>query len=163
MSLIISLTGNLCTGKSTVAAELHKLTSWPVFSIDDFRIKHNAVLITEEWVAWEDLITQISQAENAILETTGLPKPIHRVYDHFTNLKLVQLTAPLKVIEERLQQRKTVGYQWPPYCYNRDVDPLETARRIQPHCLKFTQDLIFDSVELPPESIAQRIMESIRL
>ena len=163
MSQLIYLTGNICTGKSTTAAELHKLTGWPVFSIDDFRIKHNALLITEEWTAWEDLIQQISQAKNAILETTGLPKSVLRIYGHFNNFKIVQITASLKVIEQRLEQRKANGYQWPPYCYNRDSSPLETAHRIQPQIHKFPHDILFDTEKLPPEEIAQRIMKTIHL
>ncbi len=163
MSLLISLTGNLCTGKTKVANELHKLTGWPVFSIDDFRIKHNARFITAEWDAWQDLIRQISQEKNAILETTGLPKSVFRIYGHFNNFKIVQLTASLKVIEQRLEQRKANDYQWPPYCYNRDVSPLETAHRIQPHLSKLHHDLSFNTEKTPPEEIAQRIMETIRL
>lgn len=163
MSQLISLTGNICTGKSTVAAQLHKLTGWPVFSIDDFRIKHNAKFITEEWDAWSDLTIQCMVKEVAILDTTGLSKSALKLYYAFDRVKVVQLHAPLVTINYRIRERERSGYQWPPYCYRRNQTPWEAAMRMQPLLIKLDHDLSFNTEKLSPEQIAQRIMKTIRL
>lgn len=105
MKLLISIIGNICTGKSAVCRQLHKQLNIPYFSIDEYRRMHNAHTIDSEWRAWDELINDISHEYTAILESSGTSVNLEDIYGKFDKVVVIKLSAPSDEIAQRFAER----------------------------------------------------------
>jgi hypothetical protein len=120
MSVLYSLTGNICSGKSTLGRALSQKHSIPFYSIDDYRVKFNAFDIPGEEMAWKELMFDISKKETALLESSGLSENLPGVYAFFDKTVVVLLTSPVDILIHRacLRTKKI------PFCYSFKNKPL---------------------------------------
>ncbi len=109
--MYIILSGNICTGKTTLAKKMHELSGYRVYSIDDYRIKHNRNSTAEgEFNAWLKLRTDIETDGNecGIFESSGTSMWHQDVLSKMKGEKIhIRMIAPVNVILDRYLKRKT--------------------------------------------------------
>ena len=120
---LYSFVGNVCSGKSTVSKLIASKHSIGIYSIDEYRIKHNAVLISEEWNAWDDLRTNISKEEIAILESSGISQNVDEIYSLFDKVVIIMMDCPVNIIMDRISEREKSNYPKVPCWWNRNNKP----------------------------------------
>lgn len=105
----IILIGNICTGKTTLAEQLHAHFDFPIFSIDDYRRKYNQNAdFNGEFAAWTNLRADISKAENSIFESSGVSMWYEEILKNLSGEKIVvKLKADTETILLRYENRKT--------------------------------------------------------
>ena len=123
MRVLYSFVGNICSGKTTIAKAVSEKFDIDFFSIDEYRIKHNARLITEEWAAWGDLTANISKCDIALLESSGLSQNVSNIYQLFDKVIIILIDCPENVLIERLSVRNKSDYPKVPFCWQRDRLP----------------------------------------
>ncbi|MBA3916276.1 MAG: gluconokinase [Acidobacteriales bacterium] len=153
------------TGKTTVGQALAKATGWLFADADDFHSSANRAkmhagipLTDEDRAPWlESLHTQIQQWSsahaNVILACSAL-KESYRVTlarDIPPDvIRLVYLTGPVSLIEQRLQAR--TGHYMPASMLQSQIDALEPP-----------QNALQVSIEPPVSTIVQQIVQSLGL
>jgi broad-specificity NMP kinase len=116
---LISIIGNLCTGKSTICKILNKNYGLTYYSIDNYRIKYNAIDYKKEFEAWKNFQTDIANCQQTvILETSGLSMWMPEIYLNADELIIIKLVAPIEILEMRLLERKKNNYHIPFYINN---------------------------------------------
>jgi broad-specificity NMP kinase len=159
-SLLISITGNICSGKSSVAEILSAKTGIPVFSIDQYRITFKAFDYDGERLAWFNLINDISRAKTAIFESSGLSANVDKVYSSFERRIIVFLDPDETILLRRLSQRRMKGYSEVPYPFKKNSLP-DSVRQMGVKFLRLRYNLKFDTEKMTPEVIADEIIKSI--
>ena len=92
MKNIISIIGNSCIGKSTIAKILSDSIGIPVFDIQHYYDQVEGIGISRELKAWSLLEVSIKNSPYAILESSGLTGAeanIYKVFDERLIVKLV--------------------------------------------------------------------------
>ncbi|MFZ0663196.1 MAG: gluconokinase [Acidobacteriaceae bacterium] len=161
--MIAILMGVTASGKSTVAAELVRLTGWKFAEADDYHSEankqkmHAGIPLTDEdrapWLAsLHNVISGwVRDGQNGIMTCSAL-KQAYR--DTLTNgvpkgaYRFVLLEAPVAVLEERLENRR--GHYMNPDLLQSQIDTLE-----QPH------DAIRVEATGSPSAVAQTILSQL--
>jgi len=128
MKILYSFVGNVCSGKSTVSEIVAKKHSIALYSIDEYRIKHNAVLISEEWAAWDDLKNGISKENIAILESSGISQNINEIYSLFDKVIIIMMDCHVDVLFQRINEREQSNYPKVPCWWNRKNEPMSESK-----------------------------------
>jgi hypothetical protein len=109
--------GNINAGKSTVIESLRKqLPAWPAMQIDEFRRKHGDGTWEGDNRAMEEFCEAVAQADEAIVECTGLG-PLGRKLKNKVPPKqaaILWVTAPLNVCLERVNLKDLGSVPYPP-------------------------------------------------
>jgi gluconokinase len=139
--MIVILMGVTASGKSTIAAELVRLTGWQFAEADDYHSEankqkmHSGVPLTDQdrapWLAsLHGVITGwVRDGQNGIMTCSAL-KQAYR--DVLTNgvpdgtCRFVLLEAPVAVLEERIENRR--GHYMNPDLLQSQIDTLEQPR-----------------------------------
>lgn len=136
--MIIILMGVTASGKSTIAAELVKLTGWNFVEGDDYHSEankmkmHAGIPLTDEdrwpWLAklHEILAMWLRNGQNGILTCSALKQAYRDVL--VSNIpkelyRFVLLEAPIRVLEERIHNRP--GHFMNPELLQSQIDTLE--------------------------------------
>ena len=162
MRRLISFVGNICSGKSTISNIVAKTLAIEVFSIDEFRKKHQAFLINGEWAAWDDLKQSISGKEIAILESSGLSQNVRDIYSFFDETIIVLIDCPSNILIKRIAEREASNYEPVPFCYARKTESVEKRVADFGKLLSAIKpNFIFNSHEMDVEEISKRVIEII--
>jgi gluconokinase len=161
--MIVILMGVTASGKSTIAAELVRLTGWEFAEGDNYHSAankekmHAGLPLTDEdrapWLAsLHDVIANwVHNRQNGILTcsalkqkyrdvlTAGIPEGLYR---------FVLLEAPLAVLEERITHR--TGHFMNPDLLQSQLDTLELPK-----------DALRINATGPPAAIAQNILDQL--
>lgn len=164
MNTLISIVGNIASGKTTISELLAEQTGLPVFAVDAYRIKHQAHDITKEWDAWNDLIAEIQQHPVAILESSGLSKQVKQIYSLFDEVLIIMIDCPPRECLNRLQLRQKDGYKPVPYCYGGGFETDKSKiEGLYASLFKIQPTKTYSSYKLSAEAIAQDIEETLKL
>lgn len=161
--MIVILMGVTGSGKSTVGAELVKLTGWEFAEGDNYHSAankqkmHAGVPLTDAdrapWLAGlhNVIMNWFAGSENGIMTCSALKQSYRDVLTAGLPLgacRFVLLEAPIGVLEDRMRERP--GHFMNPDLLQSQLDTLET-----PH-----DALRVDSTG-PPSSIAQKILSQL--
>jgi hypothetical protein len=160
MRTLISVAGNICSGKTTICELLSKKLDIPFFSIDDYRVRYKAFSIEGERNAWDNLVIDIAKCNMAIFESSGVSVNINKVHKVFDKIITVLIDCDDKSALRRLYEKKMKGYSLVPYPFKRAPWP-ETINRIGTKLDKMKYDMKFNSVKMDPELITEKIIKSI--
>jgi gluconokinase len=161
--MIVILIGVTASGKSTIAAELVRLTGWDYAEADDYhsaankKKMHAGIPLTDEdrapWLAsLHDVIAAwFHNRENGVMTCSAL-KQSYR--DALTNgipaeaYRFVMLEVPVTVLEARIKSRP--GHFMNPDLLQSQLDTLE-----------FPQDALRVDATEPPSAVAQNILKQL--
>lgn len=161
--MIVILMGVTASGKSTVAAELVRLTGWSFAEGDNYHSEanrqkmHAGIPLTDEdrapWLAsLHDVIANwVHNGQNGIMTCSALKQKYREVLtaDIPDGLcRFVLLEASLAVLEERIQHRP--GHFMNPDLLQSQLDTLELP-----------QDALRINATGTPEAIAQSILDQL--
>ncbi len=140
--MIISLVGNICTGKTTVGKLLSDAIGFKFISIDEERVKNKAHTYRRELASWNGLALLAKQHKDVIVESSGLSGRIHGIYKaNGTRRFKVLLYAPIDVILERYEQREI---HTPFYMYNANTKK-KRIREMQVLVKKMSRNVEIDT------------------
>lgn len=160
MKTLYSFVGNVCSGKSTITKALANKHSIALYSIDEYRIKHNAVLISEEWAAWDDLKLGISKENIAILESSGISQNITEIYSLFDNVVIIMLDCHVDILFQRVNEREKSNYQKVPCWWNRKNEATSESK-IKELDIKLKSLIKADYVYHTDKMTKEEIIESV--
>ena len=158
MKTLISFVGNICSGKTTISKKLSKKHSIKLYSIDEYRIKHNAYLISEEWAAWDELTSDISKNNIAILESSGLSRSATDIYKLFDKVIIILIDCPESELVKRIIKRNNSNYKKVPFCYSSESESIQS--RVSKFSIKLKSihyDYIFNSNEMTVNEIVESL------
>ena len=159
MKVLYSFIGNICSGKSTVSEIVSKELNINHYSVDKYRVKHNAYLITEEWSAWDELTNAISKQNTALLESSGLSQNLTDIYKLFDKVVIILFECPKEILIERIVRRNNSNYSKIPFCYKTD-QPIEViVSNFETKLEKITPDFTFNSHYLTVKEITNQIIQ----
>jgi len=105
MKTLYSFSGNICSGKTSVAKILSEKHQIKCYSIDEYRIKYNATNFHREWQTWEKLQSDIIKEDKAILESSGLSENLTDIYKKFDKVIVILLKCPENILIKRAKER----------------------------------------------------------
>ena len=154
---VIAITGNVATGKSTIARLLSSQTGIPVYDIQEYRDRVYGPGKVGTLRRWELLTSEIRHNKVAILESSGLSVYEGKVYKHFEQKIIVRLDcSDERILLNRIDSRiSAMGL--PPIhgniiTYNKDI--VSTRAKLYQ---KVNSDLVFDIAKTSAETIAKEI------
>lgn len=160
MKTLYSFVGNVCSGKSTISKLIAAKHSIGLYSIDEYRIKHNAILISEEWAAWDNLKLDISKENTAILESSGVSQNIDEIYSLFDKVVIIMMDCSIDILSDRISEREKSNYPKVPCWWNRDNKP-SSKTKINDFNLKLKSlinaDYIYSTDKMTIEEIVRDI------
>lgn len=143
--MLIVITGNIASGKSTLAKEIKKATGFQLLSIDDYRKRHNrSNCDIGESQAWYHLIKHIKKGGNLILELTGTGQHYEKCLLHYSGHKIViMMPTDAETCKKNHLRRMKRGYKMPPMPFeNSIVEQIDTVDIL----LKMVDyDILFDN------------------
>ena len=128
MKTLYSFVGNVCSGKSTISKLISEEHSINLYSIDEYRIKHNAILISEEWAAWDDLKFNISKENTAILESSGISQNVFEIYTLFDRVVIIMFDCSVDILFDRINERTKSNYPKVPCWWTGKNEPLSKSK-----------------------------------
>ena len=161
--MIIILMGVTASGKSTIAAELVKLTGWDLAEGDDYHSEankkkmHAGIPLTDEdrapWLAslHEVIAAWVRNGQNGIMTCSALKQEYRDVLvkDIPNGLcRFVLLEAPFAVLEERIEHRP--GHFMNPDLLQSQIDTLEMP-----------QDALRVDATVAPQVVAKNILSQL--
>jgi dephospho-CoA kinase len=115
-------------------------------------------LITEEWAAWDELTSDISKNNIAILESSGLTKSATDIYKLFDKVIIILIDCPEDELVKRIVKRNNSNYIKVPFCYSRKPDSIQSA--VSEFSIKLKSihyDYNFNSNEMTVDEIVDSI------
>jgi gluconokinase len=161
--MIVILMGVTASGKSTIAAELVRLTGWSFAEGDNYhseanrRKMHAGIPLTDEdrapWLAsLHDVIANwVHNGQNGIMTCSALKQKYRDVLTAGfpdATCRFVLLEAPLAVLEERIEHRQ--GHFMNPDLLQSQLDTLELP-----------QEALRIDATGPPAAVAQSILDQL--
>jgi len=128
MKTLYSFVGNVCSGKSTISKLIAAKHSIGLYSIDEYRIKHNAILISEEWAAWDNLKLDISKENTAILESSGISQNVFEIYTLFDRVVIIMFDCSVDILFDRINERTKSNYPKVPCWWTGKNEPLSKSK-----------------------------------
>lgn len=158
INMLISVIGNICTGKSIVCNVLMtKLKGFKYYSIDEYRSKTPSTIKGEE-KAWATMLNDFHRDSieyHALLETSGVSKHIQKFYNRHRAMRIIKLECDPYFIFERFDKR---GFKNKlPYNYTFD----ESYSYIDEKLKTVYSDHVFNSSYDTPEEITSQIITAI--
>ena len=123
--VLVLLMGNLASGKSSLieAVKPDLKDSVNCLGIDEYRTLYEAHTYENETKAWTSLMSDVSESENVLLETSGTSKWIKEIKASWTGLIIsVHLKTPEHVCANRFSDRRKSGYKSPPMPFFKPFD-----------------------------------------
>lgn len=158
MKILYSFTGNICSGKTTISKIISEKRDIDLFSIDEYRIKHNAHLITEEWAAWDELTSDISKKQTAIFESSGLTKNVYNIYNRFDRVIIILLDCSNEELVRRFNERGKSNYKEVPFYLKRNDTSIENIiEGMSDRLTKINPNIIYNSEKMSVEEILKKI------
>lgn len=161
--MIVILMGVTSSGKSTIAAELVRLTGWSFAEGDEYHSAankakmHAGIPLTDEdrapWLAslHDVIVTWVRNSQNGIMTCSALKQAYRDVLTkdipsgicHF-----VLLEVPVAILQERIESRP--GHYMNPALLQSQLDTLELP-----------QDALRVDATGPPQAVAQNILSQL--
>lgn len=115
MKLIV--TGNIASGKSTVAKKIAEKLDWQLVQIDSFRMKYGGKSSDEDFKAKKEFVSECSKRKNQVIEILGKGTTAYMLYAALQKHKclIVQIVATKKTCASRYQNRKPHQFEVPNY------------------------------------------------
>lgn len=163
--MIVILMGVTSSGKSTIAAELVRLTGWSFAEGDDYHSAankakmHAGIPLTDEdrapWLAslHEVIVTWFRKGQNGIMTCSALKQTYRDVLTRdIPNgvCRFVLLEVPIEILRERIENRS--GHYMNPALLQSQLDTLELP-----------QDALRVDATGPPAVVAQNIQRQLGL
>ena len=122
--MLIVITGNIASGKSTLAKKLKSSTGYQLLSIDQYRKRHNrSNCHIGESQAWHHLIKHIKKGGNLILEMTGTGKHYEKCLLHYDGPQIViKMKTSADQCKINHDRRLKKGYKLPPMPFERPIN-----------------------------------------
>lgn len=161
--MIVILMGVTASGKSTIAAELVRLTGWKFAEADDYHSEankkkmHAGIPLNDQdrapWLAslHNVIMEWVRNGQNGVMTCSALKQAYRDTLTHGISVgtcRFVLLEAPFAVLEQRLENRK--GHYMNPDLLQSQIDTLE-----QP------SDAIRVQATGTPADVAQNILNQL--
>lgn len=137
MSIIINITGNIATGKTTFAKYLNTHLSLPYLSIDQYRKDYYDTTTEGEVRAQHKLCADLRLMKSVILEHSGVSRYATIYQKSFENSLTVLCVIPEDIMNENIRQRSPDHNPYIPDKWIRHPDPIENAL----YCVKLISEL----------------------
>lgn len=153
VKMIINITGQICSGKTTLAKKLGNYLKFPVFGIDKYRRKAK-----DETSAWHQMYEDSLKHKNYILDTSGLNGRLaYLLKDDVITIKLV---CNKKTAMERLNKKIRLNVKLPYKEFKTREDFIDYWKKNQ-HRIK--EDIKINTNKLTPEEIFEKVIEFLKI
>lgn len=116
---MIAVTGNMCSGKSSLIDLLYRATRLPVLSIDDYRRRYNSDAswkLERELYRWmiDDIESLESKRQSYLVEITGASMSWPLLLHAACESTVIRLMCSVDTCITRYDERLATGYEMPP-------------------------------------------------
>ncbi len=145
--MIINITGQICSGKSTLAKKLNQHLKFPVLEIDAYRRKTE-----DEWDAWIQMYEDSLKHKNYIVDTSGLNGRVTHLLKK--DVITIKLTCNKKTALERLNKKEKLNIKLPYKEFKTHEDFIDFWEKNQ-HRIK--EDFKVNTDKLTPQGVFEKV------